>query len=563
MLDAKHPLIKLLQTVCLALVGVLALGVATPIINAGDSVTYAALSQHMVQSGDWTRLVLDGADWLDKPHFPFWVTAASFWLLGVNALAYVLPGLLFVLLGGWSTWRLARELDGGPHADLVAWLALVIYLSVFQIMDNANGIKAEAYLLGCIMTATLHWWRLDQHGRLRDLVWGAFFAALALMTKGLFTLVTIASGLVLVWMWQRRWSNFLHWRWWLVLLLTLVFSGPELWALYVQFDAHPDQLVWGRTGVSGIRFFLWDSQFGRFFNSGPITNPGAASYFFVIVFLWAFLPWVGVAVMAVAREWRVFKRRTPAQRTVTVFLAGSFGVTFALFSLSSFQLDYYTVIVYPFAAIFCARDLTERWLADPAWPGLHAVQLMMSALLLALPLWCGISVRWPLALATLAGVGVMAMLGARVVALPLRRVLVWPVLSVAVLYGFLTITLTVTYREKSLAYNAALLLRHQPPAEVLVLALDETTARELALYTGWPTRSVTRVQDLPNASGNACYLLVRAAQWPALAQQDWQALGQGRWVVHKTGTLPRLLQLARDDSLLEDIRLLRCAKESG
>ncbi|PIW06949.1 MAG: glycosyl transferase, partial [Comamonadaceae bacterium CG17_big_fil_post_rev_8_21_14_2_50_60_13] len=98
MVNAQEQLRRLLRVLCFGLVAVMALGMATPIINAGDSVTYAALSQHMVQSGDWLRLVLDGADWLDKPHFPFWVTAASFWLLGVNAPAYVLPGLLFVLL---------------------------------------------------------------------------------------------------------------------------------------------------------------------------------------------------------------------------------------------------------------------------------------------------------------------------------------------------------------------------------------------------------------------------------------------------------------------------------
>jgi len=80
----------------------------------------------------------------------------------------------------------------------------------------------------------------------------------------------------------------------------------------------------------------------------------------------------------------------------------------------------------------------------------------------------------------------------------------------------------------------------------------------LALYTGWPARSVARAHDLPDAHGRACYLLVRAAQRPELVLQHWQPVGLGHWVVHKTGTLPRLLQLARDDSLLEDIRLLRC-----
>jgi len=43
----------------------------TPIINEGDSVLYAALSQHIALTGNWGDLVLGKLDWLDKPHFPF------------------------------------------------------------------------------------------------------------------------------------------------------------------------------------------------------------------------------------------------------------------------------------------------------------------------------------------------------------------------------------------------------------------------------------------------------------------------------------------------------------
>jgi len=552
---AERSLIALLRLLCLGLVAVLALGMVTPIINAGDSVTYAALAQHMVQTGDWARLMLDGAPWLDKPHFPFWATAASFWLFGVNAPAYVLPGLLFVLLGGWSTWRLARDL----HGALTAWLALLIYLSIFQIMDNANGIKAEAYLLGCIMTAVWHAWQLDKTGRWRDLIGCAFFAALALMTKGLFTLVTIGSGLVILWLVQRRWSNFWHWRWWVVLGLTVVFTTPELWALYVQFDAQPEQVVFGRQGVSGLRFFVWDSQFGRFFNSGPITNPGASPTFFVGVFLWGFLPWVGVFLLALIREWRLRRERDAAHRAATVFLAGSFGVTFLMFSLSSFQLDYYTVIVYPFAAIFCGRDLAERWQSNDTGPGLPRVQALMATLLFLITLACAWFAGWRLGLLLLPILLIAVAVWTRPLALPVRQGVLWPVWSVVLLYVFLTLTLTFTYREKSLAYNAARVLRTHPAATIWVLDLDETSARELALYTGWPTRSVNQTAALPDPTQNPCYLLMRARALAELQSMAWQPVAQGLWVVHKTGTLPRLLQLARDDSLLEDIRLLRCA----
>ena len=78
----------------------------TPIINEGDSVLYAALSQHIAQTGNWSDLVLDKLDWLDKPHFPFWIGALFFKLFGISASSYILPGFLFHVLGGYFTYRL-------------------------------------------------------------------------------------------------------------------------------------------------------------------------------------------------------------------------------------------------------------------------------------------------------------------------------------------------------------------------------------------------------------------------------------------------------------------------
>ncbi|MDO8310490.1 MAG: hypothetical protein Q7T25_00975, partial [Sideroxyarcus sp.] len=80
----------------------------SPVINGGDSITYAALSQHIALNNDWANLVLDGKDWLDKPHMPFWITALAFKIGGVSAFTYILPGFLFHLIGGYYTYRIAR-----------------------------------------------------------------------------------------------------------------------------------------------------------------------------------------------------------------------------------------------------------------------------------------------------------------------------------------------------------------------------------------------------------------------------------------------------------------------
>ena len=537
-----------------------AIGLVTPIINAGDSVTYAALSQHMVRHGDWVNLVLDGQDWLDKPHFPFWVTALFFKLGGVNAISYNLPGFLFHLLGAYYTYRIARLFYGRE----AAWLAVLVFVSAFQVMLTSTDVRAETYLTGSIMGACYYWLRQEATPRLKYLLLGALFSAMAVMTKGIFTLITISSGLVALWLYQGRWRVLWQGRWWLALALTLLFTAPELLTLYLQFDAQPDKLVFGRTGVSGIRFFVWDSQFGRFFNTGPIRNTDGNPAFFLHVFLWAFLPWVAVAVAAVVQAWRGWRSSDGHARGQLVYLGASFAVTFGLFSLTSFQLDYYTVIVFPFAAILCGQYLA-RMLAQPdGGRALELAQLGTAALTAGLALALALYVSQPLVTGVVLLfllVGLLGLTSGRRQPTPwrARTLLVLPVWSVALLYSFITVLMTLTYLSVGLAYNANRVLAAQPAGAIYVWQMD-LVARELGLYNPAPTLSISESPRLP-AVGQPYYLVIRAAE---LAQIDHlpgqvETVARGRWVVDKTGLLPRMLQLARGTEAPEDIRILRIA----
>ena len=68
-----------------------------------DAALYASIARRIATSGDWVNLLAYNVDWLDKPHFPFWVTALSFKAFGVNVISARLPALLFFTLGVWAT----------------------------------------------------------------------------------------------------------------------------------------------------------------------------------------------------------------------------------------------------------------------------------------------------------------------------------------------------------------------------------------------------------------------------------------------------------------------------
>ncbi len=533
-----------------------AASMVTPIINEGDSVIYASLSKHMVESGNWSDLFLSGADWLDKPHFPFWMTALSFSLGGVSAFTYILPGFLFHLLGGYFTYRLARTLYDKP----AALLALLVYVSVFHLMYTSSVIKAEAFLTGSITGAVYYWLRFDATGRAKHLLLGALLTAVSVMTKGIFTMITIASGLVCMWVMQRRWRNFVSLRWWFAAALSVVFLAPELLSLYLQFDAQPQKVVFGQTAVSGIRFFLWDSQFGRFFNSGPIRNDAGDPLYFVHVFLWAFLPWVAVYIAALYRGVRAWSASSGPRRDAFVLLSATFFVTFGLFSATSFQLDYYTVILFPFAAVLCGSYLST-WMKEAA-PGnaLAIAQWLSTLLVFSLAVALALYVGRPVPAALVA----VFLLAGSTLAWHWRTrwrvagALLLPVLAVNALYVFLDRMTYEAYAQYSVPHNVTPLLRAAPELPVYVYRMDYIVPLEINLYSARASFDVANPAQLPPA-GKSYVLVVRDADWQALAPEAGpvKVLGSGDWVDHKTDILPRMLRLAKGVEPLDKMHVIQ------
>src|SRR5262249_9687300 len=136
-----------------------------------------------------------------------------------------------------------------------------------------------------------------------------------------------------------------------------IFIIPEILALYLQFDSQPQKIVFEQKNVSGIRFFFWDSQFGRFFNFGPIQKTVGTPLFFVQTFFWAFFPWCIIFIVSVYQACKNFKKETFSNKNNFLYLMTSFAITFVLFSATNFRLDHYTNIIFPFAAIICAQFL--------------------------------------------------------------------------------------------------------------------------------------------------------------------------------------------------------------
>ncbi|MBD1392680.1 ArnT family glycosyltransferase [Mucilaginibacter glaciei] len=313
-----------------------------------DPGLYASIAKAMVYKKDLWQLYSYNVDWLDKPHFPFWAAFVSFKIFGVSVWAYRLPALLFFLLSLLYTYLFTRRY----YTKEIAFTAVLIVMTAQHVLISNVDVRAEPYLMGLVIGSIYHIAKLYDRYSLTDLLLAALLTACAIMTKGIFVIVVIYGSLLGQLILQGEFMNLFKVKWWALFLLTFLFCLPELYALYIQFDLHPEKTVFGRNGVSGIKWFLWDSQFGRFINSGPIRQQKSGDvFFFVHTLLWAFAPWCLFFYYALYKSVKNIRQKVRLNEYYT--LSGGL-LLLLLFSLSRFQLPFYTNAIFPLFAIITA-----------------------------------------------------------------------------------------------------------------------------------------------------------------------------------------------------------------
>lgn len=494
-----NPAIDPVEKKCVAILILLAVlancsGLFVTILGP-DGALYASIAKTMVIKNDYVSLFAEGHDWLDKPHFPFWITAFSFKLFGATTWAYKLPAILFLFMGAGYTYALAAQL----YNKRTAYWSVIVLLTAEHIIISNNDVRAEPYLTGLIIAAVYHLYKAYKNNQYLHLVAGALFAACAVMTKGMFALIPVCGAIGLELLIKKDWKNLFHIRWLTAALLILLFITPELYCLYYQFDAHPEKTVFGQTGVSGIRFFFWDSQFGRFFNTGPIRGNGDP-FFFLHTLLWAFLPWSVVMYAAIIMKTKTGWKHP--QQTEWLTLGGAIPCLL-VFSLSRFQLPHYSNILFPFLAILTAQYLLQA-VNNKHSRLIHITQLIIVTLLpilaVALYVFFQPGNLWAAITVALAAIALWFVLPLRTWAKnnPLNPVIltVWVAVWMNIYLNLVFYPALLRYQSGSEA--AMIINRQYPGMPVVQLRNDYSYALEFYLQTPlWTANNLQETENLP------------------------------------------------------------------
>lgn len=320
-----------------------------------DASQYAEISREMLKSGDYLHVYDRGIDYLDKPPFLFWLSAASMKVFGINNFGYKLPSILFAIWALFATYRLARKLYD-ENTGRMAALLLATCQGMFLM---TNDVRCDTILMSWVITAIwmVQEWIIDR--KLLYLLGGCATIAFGMMTKGPLALMVPVFCFISDWALKRQWRNFFHPAYILGIILIGVLLIPMSIGLYQQFDMHPEKLVNDLKAVSGLRFFYWSQSFGRITGESPWKN-GVDMSFLYMNMLWSFLPWIFLftpaIVVSVVQLVRQRFRLHAGQEWVS---SGGFLITYLALGSSAYQLPHYIFIVFPLAAIITARFVID------------------------------------------------------------------------------------------------------------------------------------------------------------------------------------------------------------
>jgi 4-amino-4-deoxy-L-arabinose transferase-like glycosyltransferase len=331
-----------------------------------DGALYSQVAFDMSKS-KWYTLNAFGREWLDKPHLVFWVNALFFKLFNANVLIYKLCATIILLTSGYYTYLIAKLL----YNKNVALLSVLIYFNFLEINTSLVAPKLEPYLLTFICASVYSWLQFVISNKYKYFIIGALFSALAVMTKGFFVLFIIFSPLGFIYFssffidsnaTNSALANFKSIRSYtftkllMAIVLILVFSSPDSIAFWLQF------------GNKGLRFFFWDSQFGRF--NGALLANGASrglfSYYsehvtlMLVDLLLSALPFTFIFIYAVINYIKNFNKINQ-QNFIDLLVIIPFIAMLIIFGLSRFYNFYYAAITMPFMAIFSASFLYTQW----------------------------------------------------------------------------------------------------------------------------------------------------------------------------------------------------------
>ena len=348
-----------------------------PLLDDVDA-SHAQAAQHMVESGDWITLKVDGIRYLEKPPLPYWLAAASYRIFGENVFATHLQNALALLGCAWIGWLWASR-AWGARAGLYAALGILTSIGPFLFTRFAIPEALLSFLflfaLYCFLTGMESKRPIRFYG-----MWAAL--ALATLTKGLIAPVFFLGAVIPLLLLSGQWRRLGQFKPLSGLLLYLAIAAP--WHILAGL-ANPDQ---GHPvgnhptpgNVHGFWYFYFINEhvlrfLGQRFPHDYNRLPFVAYWLLHLVWLfpWSlFLPAMLFVAWKTRKSWLQHLHRDAGQ-TVDFYLdhAAREDVAAYVFRLKfRVRTAWLLGLFSAFTLLFFSISTNQEYYTFPAWPPL-------------------------------------------------------------------------------------------------------------------------------------------------------------------------------------------------
>ncbi len=357
-----------------------------PLLDDVDA-SHAQAAQHIVESGDWVTLKVDGIRYLEKPPLPYWIDAAFYRVFGENVFSTHLQNALALLGCAWLAWLWAAR-AWSPRAGFYAALGILTSIGPFLFTRFAIP---EA-LLSFLFLFALYSFLTGMESKRPIRFYGMWAAlALATLTKGLIAPVFFLGAAIPLLLLSGQWRRWQQFRPFSGLLLYLAIAAP--WHILAGF-ANPDQ---GHPvgnhptpgNVHGFWYFYFINEhvlrfLGERFPHDYNRLPFVAYWLLHLVWLfpWSlFLPALLVIAWKTRGNWLQHLHRDAGQ-TVDFYLdnAAREDVATYVYRLKfRVRTAWLLGLFSAFTLLFFSVSTNQEYYTFPAWPPL----LILSAAVLA------------------------------------------------------------------------------------------------------------------------------------------------------------------------------------
>ena len=317
-----------------------------------DAAQYANISREMSINNSFLQVYEEGKDYLDKPPFLFWINALSIKIFGASNFAYKIPSIIIFIISLFSFYLFTRKL----YNHELAMIATLLYSCSQAIFLMTNDVRTDLLLMSLTIISIAHIYLFSQFHKFYHLIIGFAALAFGLMTKGPICVYVTCVSLGANFLLKKDWKNIINYHYFFGIGILIILLIPMCYGLYTQFDLHPEKMVYGIQGPSGLKFFFWTQSFGRITGESSWANNMGFEYLFTNI-LWAFFPWSIVFCIALIYSiYTIFKNKMAIEYIST----GGFILSYIALALSKYQLPHYIFITFPFIAIITANYLVKN-----------------------------------------------------------------------------------------------------------------------------------------------------------------------------------------------------------